>query len=98
MFIVILIYDQLIFRPLVAWSQKFKSGDVDDENAANSWIYDVFQRSRWFQVFCAALSRFVSVFVNLRFFDVSRARLSIRPSRWVSVAGGVVYYAVLFSL
>src|SRR3990167_1603112 len=31
MFIVIILYDQLFFRPLVAWSDKFRSGGVSNE-------------------------------------------------------------------
>ncbi|MBV9061693.1 MAG: ABC transporter permease subunit [Alphaproteobacteria bacterium] len=46
MLIVILIYDQLLFRPLVAWSTRFRFDDREDEDAPESWALTVFRRSR----------------------------------------------------
>jgi NitT/TauT family transport system permease protein len=45
MLIVIILYDQLFFRPLVAWSEKFKLTDIPEEEHS-SWILDFFQKSR----------------------------------------------------
>ena len=47
MFLVILLYDQLLFRPLLAWAEKFKSEINEDE--AESWVVDVFRNTRWCQ-------------------------------------------------
>ena len=47
MFIIILIYDQIIFRPLIAWSEKFKLDDSPGNNAPYSWMLDLIQRTRW---------------------------------------------------
>lgn len=44
MLIVIFFYDQLMFRPLVAWSQKFRLGDMPD-NESESWLLNLFQRA-----------------------------------------------------
>jgi NitT/TauT family transport system permease protein len=44
MFLVILIYDQLMFRPLVAWSHKFRLTDIPDEES-ESWILNLLLRS-----------------------------------------------------
>lgn len=46
MFITIVIYDQLLFRPLLAWSSKFQA-DTDDENDEyQSWFFDFLSRTR----------------------------------------------------
>ena len=42
MLVVILIYDQLLFRPLVAWSEKFRTDGGSDEGA-RSWVLDFIQ-------------------------------------------------------
>lgn len=47
MLIVILIYDQLLFRPLVAWAEKFKSEMIPSENEAHSWVADLLHRTRF---------------------------------------------------
>src|SRR4051812_38538380 len=44
MLLVILLYDQLMFRPLVAWAEKFRL-DVSDAEPPRSWALDLFQRA-----------------------------------------------------
>jgi NitT/TauT family transport system permease protein len=46
MLIVILVYDQLLFRPLVAWSERFRFDERPDEDAPESWALTMFRRSR----------------------------------------------------
>src|SRR3954454_8697658 len=46
MLIVILIYDQLLFRPLVAWSERFRFDDQQNEEERESWALTMFRRSR----------------------------------------------------
>ncbi len=45
MLIVILIFDQLLFRPLVAWAHKFRIDSEDSDEYPESWVLDVIQRS-----------------------------------------------------
>src|SRR6516165_6899227 len=42
----IILYDQLMFRPLVAWADKFRTGQNDAQTAPGSWFLDLLQRSR----------------------------------------------------
>lgn len=46
MLAVILIYDQLMFRPLVAWSEKFKFEFSAAEETPRSWMLALLQRAR----------------------------------------------------
>jgi NitT/TauT family transport system permease protein len=49
MLVVILLYDQLLFRPLLAWSRKF--GDArGDEEYVRPWFLVVLQRARLFDL------------------------------------------------
>jgi NitT/TauT family transport system permease protein len=50
MLIVILLYDQLLFRPLLAWSQKFKGDPGPDEDNVRPWFLIVMQRARVFDL------------------------------------------------
>lgn len=43
--LVIVLLDQLIWRPLIAWSHKFKVELVQDEDPPTSWFLDVLTRS-----------------------------------------------------
>jgi NitT/TauT family transport system permease protein len=43
----ILLYDQLFFRPLLAWADKFRFEESQGETAQRSWLLDWGRRSRW---------------------------------------------------
>src|SRR5207253_6043374 len=44
--IVILAYDQLVFRPIVAWADKFRFEQTAARDRPKSWVYDVVRRTR----------------------------------------------------
>ncbi|NBX03453.1 MAG: ABC transporter permease subunit [Alphaproteobacteria bacterium] len=46
MLVVIILYDQFLFRPLVAWTNKFRPETLDNEHEPRSWLLSLFQRSR----------------------------------------------------
>ncbi|MDP9109800.1 MAG: ABC transporter permease subunit [Pseudomonadota bacterium] len=43
----IVLYDQLFFRPLLAWADKFRFEESQGDSAQNSWLLDWGRRSRW---------------------------------------------------
>jgi NitT/TauT family transport system permease protein len=45
MLVVILIYDQLLFRPLVAWADRFRVGDEQSDDPPQSWVLTMLRRS-----------------------------------------------------
>ena len=47
--VAILAYDQLFFRPLVAWAEKFKFEQSAGEEAPESWLLTLMQRARFFR-------------------------------------------------
>jgi len=49
MAVVILLYDQLLFRPIVAWADKFRFEQTASEQEPQSWFYDVLRRTRVFR-------------------------------------------------
>jgi NitT/TauT family transport system permease protein len=77
MFVVILLYDQLLFRPLLAWSRKFQAEPSADEENVRPWFLIMLQRARLFDLVHGGL-----LGVN-RGIDEAIARLS-RPRRLAS--------------
>jgi NitT/TauT family transport system permease protein len=73
MFIVILLYDQLLFRPLVAWADKFKFELSEAQEAPNSWVLTLVQRTRVMRKLLAWPARLWAFSVRLF------ARLPARP-------------------
>jgi NitT/TauT family transport system permease protein len=49
MAVVILIYDQLLFRPLVAWADRFRPEQQSGAEPPTSWVLTAFRRSRLMQ-------------------------------------------------
>jgi NitT/TauT family transport system permease protein len=55
MFVVILLYDQLLFRPLLAWSRKFQPESSANEENVRPWFLIMLQRARLFDLVQAGL-------------------------------------------
>src|ERR1700727_1058490 len=56
MLVVILLYDQLLFRPLVAWSAKFRFETTSGATASDPWMLRLMRRTR--------LLKFVGEFIG----------------------------------
>lgn len=83
MLLVILIYDQVIFRPLLSWSEKFSHGDNYKANTS-SWLLLVFKRTRFLQIVFTIFGNIANKFINLRFGKTSRhitPRKPVLPSQ-----------------
>ncbi|WP_047460121.1 ABC transporter permease subunit [Rhizobium rhizogenes] len=44
--VVIVLYDQLLFRPIVAWADKFRFEQTAGQEKPRSWVYSLIQRTR----------------------------------------------------
>jgi NitT/TauT family transport system permease protein len=95
MFAVILAYDQLLFRPLVAWSAKFRFETTQEDQGEDPWVLAILRRTR--------LLRRISDVMGTFFFTVTGFRLwRRRPPRLVSAGGSrltdIVFGAILVVL
>jgi NitT/TauT family transport system permease protein len=68
MFIVILLYDQILFRPLIAWSDKFKSEQVGQDQEPQSWVIDIFHRTRMLRSLGRRVENLFDAIVNISIF------------------------------
>ncbi len=65
MLLVIIAYDQLLFRPVVAWADKFRFEQTASGDAPESWMLDLFRRTRALRALTypfAALNKAISNF------------------------------------
>ena len=94
MLLVIIAYDQLLFRPVVAWADKFRFEQTASADAPESWMLDLFRRTRALRALAwpfVALKNAISS-VNIRW-----PRLASRPRRAAPssrVVDGLWYVAV----
>lgn len=85
----ILLYDQLFFRPLLAWADKFRFEESQGDTAQQSWLLDWTRRSRWMQglsnLFWRQMRRALGWF-SVRYDGTSvRARVKAPDARWTRV-------------
>ena len=66
MVVVIFLYDQILFRPLLAWSEKFKAEQSSDGEEYQSWLIDLIRSSPLMLYFDESLARLRDRFVNAR--------------------------------
>ncbi|WP_175828819.1 ABC transporter permease [Burkholderia cepacia] len=103
MSIAIVLYDQLLFRPLVAWAEKFRYGDAEVQGGAHSWVLDLFRRSRWVTMACRPAGALLRRIAHARLRGVALPwRNPIVLSRragdalWLALGGaGCAYAAVV---
>lgn len=51
MLVVIFLYDQILFRPLITWSERFKMEDATQDEEYQSWLVDLLRLSPMMQRF-----------------------------------------------
>jgi len=71
MTVTIFIYDQLLFRPLVAWANKFRYEQTAAVVVPKSWIVDLYRRTSVLRVVGAAVGAMTQA--------AARARLTLHP-------------------
>jgi NitT/TauT family transport system permease protein len=96
--IVILLYDQLLFRPIVAWAAKFRVELSVSQDVESSWVLSLIKRTHWLRLGVTPIFgalRGVS-FLSLRFPTAFMARKpsSDEPSRLVDAAWILVIVVV----
>ncbi len=79
MFVVILLYDQILFRPLVAWAEKFKAENIASQREVRSWLMSMLQRTRLVRYGGAKINLLWNAFVNMRW-PAFPYRFSFKPA------------------
>ncbi|MBK0414785.1 ABC transporter permease subunit [Chromobacterium haemolyticum] len=66
MTVVIVIYDQFLFRPMVAWADKFRLEDTASQSAPESWVLKLIQRTRAIQLLLKPFGKLLRKTARLR--------------------------------
>jgi len=90
---VIILYDQLMFRPLVAWADKFRFEQTGAQTAPSSWFLDLLQRSRLLQTVTNPGSLLLRALARRRFAPLREGLATSRPSH-SAIADGVWFVAL----
>ena len=97
MLIVILVYDQLLFRPLVAWAEKFKFELTESQDAAESWILTLFQRAHLLRNLIKGIGTQLTL-LSEKFPKLPRGKQHFKESSTlVMKLQGVTWYGIVIS-
>lgn len=99
MLIVILLYDQLLFRPLLAWSDKFKAELTAHNEIPSSWILTMIRRS-FFSKFFNMLWNYFVQFVDscVRILSMRCYKKENKISKLRIIISKTIKYALLVGL
>jgi NitT/TauT family transport system permease protein len=95
MLAVIIIYDQLLFRPIVAWADKFRFEQTASAEAPTSWLLDLFRKTRFLRALATNISGAIESTTRFRLPLPDFSRMKIRlnvPSRLIDA----VWIATIF--
>jgi NitT/TauT family transport system permease protein len=106
MIVTIVVIDQLLWRPLVAWAEKFKLEQTEGKDGPTSWVLDLLQRSyvlAWFSANVGSAFGRVSKRASALGSDLTEAmsshtpvfaKLLLRAGVWIVVAIAVGWLVV----
>ena len=98
----ILLYDQLFFRPLLAWADKFRFEESQGDTAQQSWLLDWMRRSRWMSALSAAgwslLRRALGWFSVRHDGTAVDARPRVQNPLWPRIWDGVLLLVALLAV
>ena len=103
MTIAIVLYDQLLFRPMVTWADKFRFEQTAAQITPKSWLLDLFHRSSWIQRFLEPMAMGLQRVARSRMeLPWTRARFAVfSPSPrlldvlWFGLFAGAVAYVAI---
>jgi NitT/TauT family transport system permease protein len=101
MVIVIFLYDQILFRPLIAWSEKFRTEQSLDDTEYQSWLIDWIRSSRLMKRMAAGIAVVTDGFVNTRWLRIGETKVvkeinAKRQKRLDRIWGSVVLIGIVF--
>jgi NitT/TauT family transport system permease protein len=101
MFLVILIYDQILFRPLVKWAEKFRMDTVEQEGSPRNWLIKLFHRSFIFRHVRDAWDVISDALINLPLLNIKfkhKTEVNPRLSGALEIGWNILVFFIVIAL
>jgi NitT/TauT family transport system permease protein len=99
MIAVIVLLDQLVWRPIIAWAEKFKLEQVESTDAAQSWFLDLVEGSRGLAWLRRRVVTPTGEYLSIRFAERHVASsLEPEPEPWKIWGGRLIAAVVLIAV
>jgi len=97
MFVVIFLYSQLLFRPLLAWSDKFKAELTAQAETPSSWVLTMIRRAALFRIFNTFWLGFLGILDKFfHVFSLKTSQLGSSHSQTLRITNKIVTSLGLF--
>jgi len=97
MLVLILIYDQLLFRPLLAWVQRFKIEEIGTDEIDPPWFLVMLRHAGLFRLLSFGVDGMAMLASRFRHVGGTRERITRPPARWRSQFADMLWYGLLFA-
>jgi NitT/TauT family transport system permease protein len=97
MTIVIIIYDQLLFRPLVAWADKFRYDDVTHGKPPKSWVLDFVRQTNILKFVFRPIRLFLRLVIFLSYKYSHALNIKVLPAKVQTYLVDIMWYSLLAS-
>lgn len=94
MLVVIFLYDQFLFRPLVYWVDRFKAEQDEDIEPARSWLVSLFQRTKVMRHSIKWLTIMGDIFLNLPFLSHKKFKLKTTTHSPIAEHTAIAFYYI----
>jgi NitT/TauT family transport system permease protein len=99
MIVVIAAYDQLMFRPLVAWADKFRFEQTAAQTVPQSWVLDLMQRARLFRWLLTPFPGLIDLFLRFRLpLPKPGRRMRVPVTEKTTKAFDAIWYVLILAL
>ena len=99
MFLVILLYDQLLFRPLNCWAEKFKMESYGQARTERPWVTRLLHRTRVLKYLGHISSKFTERFINFKAFRTHAVTSHHHfDQKWLRLFTGIWYVAITLTI
>jgi len=95
MLVLILLYDQLLFRPLLAWVQRFKVEEIGEEEIEPPWFLVMLQRAQLFRIAGRIVDDMTTLWSRLVHRPGIRESAAVPPAPWRRTLGDAAWHGVL---
>ena len=95
MLVVILLYDQLLFRPLIAWGEKFRADNEPGQVESESWVLRMLQRSRWVALLWRPVEALINRLLRPRRAAKVAAEAPLNLPPWTPLAMDIAWYGLI---
>lgn len=94
--IVIILYDQFLFRPLVAWADKFRYEFTMGQVSPHSWVLRLFQKSSLTHKILIPLKFVTQLFLKIRLFNFEPPTHLLSSQNSHEKVFNIIWYSFLF--